>query len=227
MSVSSVSAAGDAGNGCRVGIAAHVDELRQCRGGQNAEDDDGNEGSGKTDNKAKPDVILLPQAFWLETCEIGDAAMVINQDAKTKGGTKYADLGMQVPFILGLPVIHDPAWDTAQTAKGLMLDLSGMVGRQLPFFSLLVPFWLIWAFCGFRGMLAIWPAILVAGASFAIPQYLISNFHGPWLVDVGAAVSSMVCLTLFLKVWKPKEIWTSAAGKFEGGDATASVGGGQ
>jgi lactate permease len=98
-----------------------------------------------------------------------------------------------------------------------MLQLSGMVGRQLPLFSLLVPFWLIWAFCGFRGMLAIWPAILVAGAAFAIPQFLISNFHGPWLVDVGAAISSMLFLTLFLKMWKPAEIWTSAAGKFKGG----------
>jgi lactate permease len=100
-----------------------------------------------------------------------------------------------------------------------MLQLSGMVGRQLPLFSLLVPFWLIWAFCGFRGMLAIWPAILVAGAAFAIPQFLISNFHGPWLVDVGAAIASMVALTLFLKVWKPAEIWTSAAGKFKGAGA--------
>jgi len=107
-----------------------------------------------------------------------------------------------------------------------MLELSGMVGRQLPLFSLIVPFWLIWAFCGFRGMLAIWPAVLVAGAAFAIPQYLISNYHGPWLVDVGAAVASMVCLTLFLKVWQPKEIWTSASGSFEGGDTEASTGGG-
>ncbi len=108
-----------------------------------------------------------------------------------------------------------------------MLQLSGMVGRQLPLFSLIVPFWLVWAFCGFRGMLAIWPAIFVAGAAFAIPQYLISNFHGPWLVDVGAAVSSMVFLTLFLKVWKPKSIMTSANGKFDGGNqAGASSGGG-
>lgn len=79
-----------------------------------------------TDNKAKPDVILLPQAFWLETCEIGDAATQYNIDAKTKGGTKYADLGSTVPIILGLPVIHDPAWDTAQSSTGLMLDLSGI-----------------------------------------------------------------------------------------------------
>jgi lactate permease len=99
-----------------------------------------------------------------------------------------------------------------------LLQLSGMVGRQLPFFSVLVPFWLIWAFCGFAGMAAIWPAILVAGAAFAIPQFLISNFHGPWLVDVGASISSMLCLTLFLKVWKPAKIWTNAAGKFKGGE---------
>ncbi|MDB5770058.1 MAG: lactate permease [Burkholderia sp.] len=97
-----------------------------------------------------------------------------------------------------------------------MLELSGMVGRQLPFFSIIVPFWLIWAFCGFRGMKDIWPAILIAGASFAIPQYLISNFHGPWLVDVGAALISMTCLALFLRVWRPAEVWTSAAGKFAG-----------
>jgi lactate permease len=104
-----------------------------------------------------------------------------------------------------------------------MLELSGMVGRQLPLFSLIVPFWLVWAFCGFRRMLQIWPAVLVAGAAFAIPQYLISNLHGPWLVDVGAAVSSMLCLTLFLKVWKPKEIMTSASGNFEDGSQQVAV----
>jgi lactate permease len=104
-----------------------------------------------------------------------------------------------------------------------MLQLSGMVGRQLPFFSVLVPFWLIWAFCGFRGMAAIWPAIAVAGVTFAIPQFLISNYHGPWLVDVGAAVISMICLTLFLKVWKPAEIWTSTAGRFTGGNVQAAA----
>ncbi|MGO4761145.1 L-lactate permease [Cupriavidus sp. 2KB_3] len=87
--------------------------------------------------------------------------------------------------------------------------LSAMIGRQLPFFSVLVPFWLIWAFAGFRGMLAIWPAILVAGVSFAVPQFLVSNYHGPWLVDVISALISMGCLTAFLKIWQPKEIWTS------------------
>jgi hypothetical protein len=79
-----------------------------------------------TNNKAKPDVILVPEQFFNETCEIGDAATVINQDIKTKGGTKYADLGAQVPLILGMPVIQDPAWTTAQTATGVMLDLSSI-----------------------------------------------------------------------------------------------------
>jgi len=89
--------------------------------------------------------------------------------------------------------------------------LGAMVGRQLPFFSLIVPFWLIWAFAGFKGMKEIWPAILVTGVSFAIPQFLISNFINPWIVDIGASLISMACLILFLKVWQPKTIWTSPA----------------
>ena len=86
--------------------------------------------------------------------------------------------------------------------------LGAMAGRILPVFSLIVPFWLIWAFAGFEGMLEVWPAILVAGASFATSQYLVSNHHGPWLVDVISAVVSMVCLVAFLMVWHPKRIWT-------------------
>ncbi|TKJ71832.1 lactate permease [Pseudomonas sp. CFBP13508] len=107
---------------------------------------------------------------------------------------------------LGTPII------TLAKVTGLdEMELSMMVGRQLPFFSLLVPFWLIWAFAGWRKMLEVWPAILVAGVSFAIPQFLVSNYHGPMLVDVIAALISMACLTLFLKVWKPATIHTSAA----------------
>src|SRR3982751_5120920 len=89
--------------------------------------------------------------------------------------------------------------------------LGAMVGRQLPFFSLIVPAWLIWAFAGWRGMVQVWPAILVTGVSFAVPQYLISNFINPWIVDIGASLISMACLVLFLKVWSPKEVWTSPA----------------
>lgn len=107
---------------------------------------------------------------------------------------------------LGTPII------TLAKVTGLdEMELSMMVGRQLPFFSVLVPFWLIWAFAGWRKMLEVWPAILVAGVSFAVPQFLVSHYHGPMLVDVIAALISMACLTLFLKVWKPATIHTSAA----------------
>src|SRR3954462_4311453 len=89
--------------------------------------------------------------------------------------------------------------------------LGAMVGRQLPVFSLIVPFWLIWAFAGWKGMKDIWPAIVVTGVSFAIPQSLISNFINPWIVDIGASLISMACLIGFLKVWQPKELWLSPA----------------
>src|SRR5439155_821239 len=85
------------------------------------------------------------------------------------------------------------------------LTLSKMVGRQLPFFSLIVPFWVIWAMAGFRGMLGVWPAALVAGVCFAIPQFLVSNYHGPWLVDIVASLSSMAGLIVLLQFWKPRD----------------------
>ncbi|HEV3485964.1 MAG TPA: L-lactate permease, partial [Vicinamibacterales bacterium] len=66
------------------------------------------------------------------------------------------------------------------------------------------------AFAGLRGMFAVWPAILVAGVSFALPQFVISNFHGPWLVDVVASILSMGAVVLFLKVWRPRETWLQA-----------------
>lgn len=105
---------------------------------------------------------------------------------------------------LGTPVI------TLAKVHGYdLMEVTAMIGRQLPFFSLLVPFWLIWAFAGRKAMMEIWPAILVTGLSFAIPQFLVSNFIGPELVDIIAAIVSMLCLIAFLRVWQPKKIWTS------------------
>ena len=119
---------------------------------------------------------------------------------------------------LGTPVIALAA------VTGLdLLELSGMIGRQLPFFSLIVPFWLIWAFVGFRRMLEVWPAVLVAGVSFAVPQYLVSNFHGPWLVDVVAAIVSMVALALFLRVWQPAKPMTEAPRDWSSADVVDEV----
>jgi lactate permease len=99
--------------------------------------------------------------------------------------------------------------------------LSAMVGRQLPFFSVLVPFWVVWAMVGFRGMLGVWPAALTAGLAFAIPQFVISNYHGPWLVDVGASLVSMGALVILLRFWRPAFVW-SDAGKRDSA-ITASV----
>ncbi|HTD85391.1 MAG TPA: L-lactate permease [Candidatus Binatia bacterium] len=82
--------------------------------------------------------------------------------------------------------------------------LSKMVGRQLPFFSLIVPFWVVWAFAGFRGMIEVWPAALVGGVAFAVPQFIVSNFHGPWLVDIVASICSMAAVVGLLKVWQPR-----------------------
>ena len=108
---------------------------------------------------------------------------------------------------LGTPII------ALQSVTGLDLrDLSAMVGRQLPFFSVIVPFWLVWAFAGLRGTIGVWPAALVAGVSFAVPQFLVSNFHGPWLVDVvvGRRLHGRAH-GVFLRFWRPRERWGLAA----------------
>jgi len=118
---------------------------------------------------------------------------------------------------LGTPVI------TLAKVHGYdVMEVTAMVGRQLPFFSVLVPFWLIWAFAGRKAMMEIWPAILVTGLSFAIPQYLVSNFIGPELVDIIAAIVSMACLIGFLRIWQPKTIWRSTS--LKGRDNSESEG---
>jgi lactate permease len=99
---------------------------------------------------------------------------------------------------------------TVTLAKVTGLDewkLSAMAGRQLPFFSLIVPVWLVWAMAGWRATLNIWPALLVCGGSFALVQFLTANYHGPWLVDVIGGVVSLGCLSLFLRVWQPAATW--------------------
>ncbi len=100
---------------------------------------------------------------------------------------------------LGIPIT------TLEQVTGIdALKLSAMVGRQLPFFSLLVPFWVVTAYAGWRKMLEVWPAALVAGLAFAVPQFVVSNFHGPWLVDVISGFCSMGALVVLLRIWKPK-----------------------
>ena len=107
---------------------------------------------------------------------------------------------------IGTPVIALAA------VTGLdLFQLSKQIGHQLPLFSVIIPFWLVWAFAGFRGMIQVWPAALVAGVCFAIPQYLVSTLHGPWLVDIVASIASLTALTLFLRIWQPRTLWLSAS----------------
>src|SRR5512133_3283063 len=124
------------------------------------------------------------------------AAMLIGLGFKPLPAAGLALIGNTAPVAygaLGTPII------TLAKVTGLNeLALSSMTGRQLPLFSLIVPFWLVWAMAGFRGMLGVWPACLVAGLSFAIPQFLVSNFVGPNLVDIVAAASCIVVTYGFL-----------------------------
>jgi lactate permease len=133
------------------------------------------------------------------------AAMLIGLGFKPLAAAGLALIGNTAPVAygaLGTPII------TLAKVTGLNeMALSAMAGRQLPLFSLIVPFWLIWQMSGFKGMIEVWPACLVAGLAFAIPQFVVSNFYGPSLVDIFAAASCIVILYLFLKVWQPKSIW--------------------
>ena len=86
------------------------------------------------------------------------------------------------------------------------LTLSAMVGRQLPFFSLLLPFYALIIFTGFRSLRTMWPAALVAGGAFALTQFAVSNFLGPQLPDVLASLVSLLCVIGFVQVWKPRDI---------------------
>ena len=123
----------------------------------------------------------------------------------------FGSIGIPVVTLGGLvaPIIGHPVTNTT-------LALSAMVGRQLPLFSILIPAYLIVVLAGFRRMTEILPAVLVTGVSFAVVQFLVSNFVGPELTDIIAALVSMGCLALLLRVWRPRETW-----QFEGEPATA------
>ncbi len=103
---------------------------------------------------------------------------------------------------MGIPIIM------AGKVTGMeAMKIGAMAGRQLPFLSVFVPFWIVLVMDGWKGVRETWPGILVAGSSFAITQFLTSNFIGPELPDIISALVSLVSLTLFLKVWHPKAIF--------------------
>ncbi len=131
-------------------------------------------------------------------------ALMIGLGFKPLEAAKLALIGNTAPVAFG--ALGTPLVTLARITDIDVHLLSQMVGRQLPLFSLIVPFWLVAAQAGWRGMLGVWPACLVTGLSFAVLQFVVSNFHGPWLVDIIGAVGSMGALVLFMKFWKPKGV---------------------
>lgn len=133
------------------------------------------------------------------------AAMLIGLGFKPLPAAGLALIGNTAPVAFG--ALGAPIIVLARVTDLPLASLSMMVGRQLPLFSLIVPFWLIWTMTGWRGMLEVWPACLAAGLSFGIMQFVISNYHGPWLVDVISAIVSIVTLVALLRFWQPKTVW--------------------
>ena len=106
---------------------------------------------------------------------------------------------------MGIPIIV-----AGQVTNIDPFEIGQMAGRQLPFLTIIVLFWIMAIMDGWRGMRETWPAVLVGGGSFAIAQFLTSNFVGPELPDITSAIAALVCLTLFLRVWKPAHIFRFA-----------------
>ena len=115
---------------------------------------------------------------------------------------------------IGIPIIV-----AAQVSGIPEMHVSQIVGRQLPFLSILVPLWLCVVMCGFKRAMEVLPAIIVAGVSFAGSQFLFSNYHGATLPDIMSALVTIIAMVLLLRVWKPKSIW-----RFEGEKETVLSG---
>ncbi|GAB6182688.1 L-lactate permease [Thermodesulfovibrio hydrogeniphilus] len=104
---------------------------------------------------------------------------------------------------IGIPIV------VASGVSGVdMMAISKMVGRQLPFFSIIVPFYMAVVMAGWKKAVEIWPILLVSGGSFALTQFLVSNYIGPYLPDVLSAIVSIIATVIFAKIWHPKESWT-------------------
>ena len=133
------------------------------------------------------------------------AALLIQLGLKPKQASVLALIANTAPVAfgsLGIPIT------TLSQMTGMdVLALSKMVGRQLPLFSVAIPFWVVCAFAGWRGALGVWPVALTAGVSFAVPQFLVSNYHGPWLVDMISGGCSIAATVLLLRFWRPASEW--------------------
>jgi lactate permease len=133
------------------------------------------------------------------------AAMLIGLGFRPLPAAGLSLIGNTAPVAFG--ALGTPIIALAGVTGLPLLELSGMVGRQLPLFSFIVPFWVVWAMVGFKATLEVWPACVVAGLSFASTQFLVSNYHGPWVVDIASSLFSMVALVVLLRFWRPRSVW--------------------
>jgi lactate permease len=133
------------------------------------------------------------------------AAMLIGLGFRPLPAAGLSLIGNTAPVAFG--AIGTPVLTLAGVTNLPVDTLSAMVGRQLPFFALIVPFWLVWALAGRKATLEVWPAALTAGASFGLVQFLVSNFIGPELVDILASLVSIGSLLLLVRFWQPLSIW--------------------
>ncbi len=133
------------------------------------------------------------------------AAMLIGLGFKPLPAAGLSLIGNTAPVAFG--ALGTPIIALAGVTNLPLNDLSAMVGRQLPLFAAIIPFWLIWVMAGWKSVREVWPACLVAGTSFGVMQYFISNHYGPTLVDIGASLTSIVSLLVLLRFWQPRTIW--------------------
>jgi len=133
------------------------------------------------------------------------AAMLMGLGFRPLQASTLALIGNTAPVAygaLGTPLIALAA------VTGLPVELlSAAAGRILPLFSLIVPWWIMWVMAGWKGMREVWPMCLTAGGSFAAMQFLVSNIHGPWLVDIISSLVSMLACVVLLRFWQPPTLW--------------------
>ena len=123
---------------------------------------------------------------------------------------------------IGIPIV------VGASVSGVdLMALSQMTGRTLPFLSIFIPLYLVVLMAGWKKGLEVWPACLVCGGSFAIVQFLSSNYIGPLLPDILAAIASIICTVIFLRFWHPKESWHFPEEAKSEGKATLNYRGGQ
>ncbi|MDB6120005.1 MAG: L-lactate transport [Verrucomicrobiaceae bacterium] len=130
-------------------------------------------------------------------------AIMIGLGFRPLEAAKLALIGNTAPVAFGS--LGTPLITLAKIADLDLHLLSMMVGRQLTFFAIIVPFWLTAAQSGWRGMKAVWPACLVTGLTFGLAQLAMSNLHGPWLVNIVSAIASMAALIVLMRFWKPAQ----------------------